>query len=146
MKSIVKFFSTKSVKEKLLKGTLSEGQLFIYFYLIMMYDAVGLTQQCLTIIGKQPSVIDLVNIWGYLIITGIGLLMLFLANGGVKGKNFLSKFFSFSFTVGLKYAIAFIILDALSKLIPPALIQPYEVTIYFLVNILMRRFKYEAQF
>ena len=137
MRSVINFFSTQSVGEKLAKGGLSDSQLFLYFYFIMMYDAFGLTQQCLAMIGKQPSVIDLVNIWGYLIITGIGLLILFFINGGMKGKNFLSKFFSFSFTVGFKYGVAFIMLDALSKLISPTFVQAYEIIIYFFINILM---------
>jgi len=33
----------------------------------------------------------------------IGLVLLFLANGGSRGNNFLTKYFTFSFTVGIKY-------------------------------------------
>lgn len=133
----ISFFSTNSVKEKITTGTLTEGQLFIYFYLIFMYDALGLTQQCISMIGKQASLIDLVNIWGYFIITGVGLLILFFANGGINGNSFVRKFFAFSFTVGYKYGIAFIILGSLSKFISASFVQMYEIIVYFIINLLM---------
>lgn len=110
---ITNFFSTKSVKEKITNGTLSEMQIFIYFYLILMFDTVSFVQQWLAIAGKQPTLLDWVNIWGLLIINAIGFIVLFLANGGSKGHHFLKKFFSFSFTVGYKYAILFFICTAL---------------------------------
>ncbi len=110
---IINFFSTKSVKEKIANGTLSEAQIFIYFYLILMFDTISFVQQWLAIAGKQPTLLDWVNIWGLLIINAIGYIVLFLANGGAKGHHFLKKFFSFSFTVGYKYAIIFFICTAL---------------------------------
>lgn len=109
MKQVADFFSTQSVKEKIAGGTLSEIQIFIYLYLILMFDTLSYVQQCLAIIGKQPTLLDWVNIWGLLIINAIGYIVLFFANGGSKGHDFLKKFFSLSFTVGYKYAILFFI-------------------------------------
>ncbi|WP_419420629.1 hypothetical protein ACNVED_04845 [Legionella sp. D16C41] len=131
------FFSTAAIKEKILTGTLSESQLFIYFYLIFMYDALGLTQQCLAMIGRQATLLDLVNIWGYLLITGVGLLILFIANGAAKGRNFVSKFFAFSFTVGYKYGLALILLDTLSIVGSSTANQIFKITIYLVINLLM---------
>jgi hypothetical protein len=113
LSKLINFFSTKSVKEKIANGTLSETQLFIYFYLILMFDTMSFVQQYLAIAGKQPTLLDLVNIWGLLIINAIGFIVLFLANGGSQGHNFLKKYFSLSFTVGYKYAIIFFICTAL---------------------------------
>jgi hypothetical protein len=110
---IATFFSTKYVTEKIANRTLSETQVFIYFYLILMFDTISFVQQCLAIAGKQPTLLDSVNIWGLLIINAIGYIAMFLANGGSKGNYFLKKFFSFSFTVGYKYAILFFICTAL---------------------------------
>lgn len=134
---ITHFFSTSFVKKQLIKGTLPEGQLFLYFYLILMYDALGLTQQCLAMIGKQVTLVDKVYIVGYLITTAIGLLILFIANGAFKGKNFVSKFFAFSFTIGFKYGIALIIFSYFSFFLYPSLRQAYEVAVYILMNLLM---------
>lgn len=110
---IISFFSTKSVKEKIANETLSETQLFIYFYLILMFDTISFVQQWLAIAGKQPTLLGWVNIWGLLTINAIGFVVLFLANGGSKGCHFLKKYFSFSFTVGFKYCILFFICTAL---------------------------------
>ncbi|STX52104.1 Uncharacterised protein [Legionella busanensis] len=131
------FFSTESIKEKILSGSLSESQLFVYFYLIVMYDALGLTQRCLSMIGRQATPVDLVNIWGYFIITGVGLLILFIANGASKGRNFVSKFFAFSFTVGYKYGIVLTLLDTLSIVGSSAANQILKITIYLIINLLM---------
>ena len=110
---IIRFFSTKSVKDKIANGTLSEKQSFIYFYLILMFDTISSVQQCIAIAGKQPTLLDWVNIWGLLVINAVGLIILFLANGGSNGRDFLKKYFSLSFTVGYKYAIIFYICTAL---------------------------------
>lgn len=134
---ILNFFSTKSVQDKILKGTLSEGQLFIYFYLILMIDTIDFVQQCLSVANKNVMPVDLVHIWGLLIINGIGYIILFVANGGTKGKNFLSKFFSISFTVGFKYGIAFIILSSLPNFLSALVIPRYDIGIFIIVNILM---------
>ncbi len=135
---IINFFSTKSVKDKIITETLSEGQLFIYFYLILMFDTITFVQQWLSIAGKTPTSVDLVNIWGLLIINGIGFIILFMANGGTKGKNFLSKYFSLSFTVGFKYFLAMIILQALPVFIPTLATPTYEIGCIFIgLNLIM---------
>lgn len=113
LNKITNFFSTKSVQGKIANGALSETQLFIYFYLILMFDTISFVQQCVAIAGKQPTLLDWVNIWGLLVINAIGFIVLFLANGGSKGHDFLKKYFSLSFTVGYKYAILFFICTAL---------------------------------
>ena len=137
MKSkIVSFFSTDSVKNKIVTGTLSEGQLFIYFYLILMFDTITFVQQWLSIARKTPTIVDLVNIWGLLIINAIGFIVVFLANGGTKGKNFLSKYFSLSFTVGFKYCLGMIILQAIPAFIFH-LTPAYEIGIFIIFNSLM---------
>lgn len=136
LSKIINFFSTKSVKEKIMANTLSEGQLFLYFYLILMFDTAAMTQQCLSVIGKNPTALELVNIWGFLIINAVGYLIVFLVNGGVKGKNLISKFFAFSLTVGIKYFFILVILDALMTILFP-MTQAYNIAMYVLVNILM---------
>lgn len=125
------FFSTKSVKEKIANRTLSEMQLFIYFYLILMFDTVTFVQQWLAIAGKQPTLLDWVNVWGLLIINTFGLIILFLMNGGSKGQDFLKKYFSFSFTIGLKYCILFFICSALFTS------QIHGIAAFIILNILM---------
>jgi len=134
---IVNFFSTQAGKEKIQTGQLSQTQLFSYFYLIMLFDYFGLTQQTLDMIGKTPSFIDYLNIWQNPILGVIGLILLFLVNGGSKGRDFLSKFFTFSFTVGIKYYVIYIILGYLPSYFPALASDYYEITLTILMNIMM---------
>ena len=80
--SFFKFFNTKTVKQKIQTDTLSQTQLFIYFYLITLFDFIGSTQQSLSLIGRSPTITDYLNIWENPALAAIGLILLYLVNGG----------------------------------------------------------------
>ena len=134
---LLSFFSTRAGKKKIQTGTLSQTELFIYFYLITMFDFFGLTQETLDMIGKIPSFIDYLNIWQFRIIGVIGAILLFLANGGSKGHDFLSKYFTFSFTVGIKYYFLYIILQNLPSYFPALATNYYEIPVNILIDVVM---------
>ena len=134
---ILSFFSTQAGKEKIQTGRLSQTELFIYFYLIMLFDYFGLTQQTLDMIGKTPKFIDYLNIWQFRIVAVIGLILLYLANGGSKGNYFLSKYFTFSFTVGIKYYFLYIVLEYLPNYFPALASNYYEIPVNILIDIVM---------
>lgn len=79
------FFNTNAVKQKIKTNTLSQIQLFLYFYIITLFDFIGSTQQSLSLIGKSPTIVDYLNIWELPIIAAIGLIALYLTNGGNSG-------------------------------------------------------------
>ena len=81
--------------------------------------------------------IDYLNIWELPIVAAIGLIFLYLVNGGNKGKDFLKKYFSFSFTVGFKYYILFMILESLPNYFSTLATNYYEIPINIIVNIIM---------
>jgi hypothetical protein len=134
---ILSFFSTRAGKEKIQTAKQSQTELFFYFYLIMLFDYFQLTQQTLDMIGKTPQFIDYLNIWQFPIIGVIGLLLLFWANGGGKGRDFLSKYFTFSFTVGIKYYFLYIALEYLPTCLPALASNYYEIPVNILINIVM---------
>jgi len=134
---LLNFFSTQAGKEKIQTGKLPQTELFIYFYLITLFDCFGLTQQTLDMIGKTPRFIDYFNIWLSPIIGVVGLILLFFLNGGSKGRDFLSKYFTFSFTVGIKYYILYILLEYLPTYLPVLTSNYYEIPINVLINIIM---------
>jgi hypothetical protein len=134
---ILSFFSTQAGKEKIQTGRLSQTELFIYFYLIMLFDYFGLTQQTLDMIVRTPTSIDYLNIWLFRIVGVIGLILFYLANGGNKGNNFLSKFFTFSFTVGIKYYCVDIVLEYLPNYFPELASNYYLIPLNILINIIM---------
>ena len=134
---LLNFFSTQAGKEKIQAGKLSQTELFIYFYLILLFDYLGSTQQALNMIGKTPRILDYLNIWTNPVLGIIGLILLFLANGGSKGHDFLSKYFTFSFTVGIKYYILYIFLEYLPTDFPALTSNYYEIPITVLINVIM---------
>lgn len=134
---ILDFFSTQAGKDKIQTGRLSQTELFIYFYLVMLFDYFGLTQETLDMIGKTPKFIDYLNIWQFRMVGVIGLILLYFANGGSKGNNFLSKFFTFSFTVGIKYYCLYIVLGYLPTYFPALASNYYEIPVNILIDILM---------
>ncbi|WP_131774995.1 hypothetical protein [Legionella anisa] len=137
LSKLLDFFSTKAGKEKIETGTLSQAQLFLYFYLIIVFDYISLTQQTLSVIGRQPNFIEYLNIWQFPIVGAVGLIILFLANGGTKGSHFFSKYFVFSFTVGIKYFLLYTILEYLPTYFPPLASNTYEVLVNIMINIIM---------
>ncbi|KTC88067.1 hypothetical protein Ldro_1686 [Legionella drozanskii LLAP-1] len=134
---VLNFFSTQAGKEKIQTGRLSQIELFIYFYLIILFDYFEFTQQTLGMIEKTPRPIDYLNIWEMPIFGVIGLLLLFFANGGSKGNNFLNKYFTFSFTVGIKYYFLYSALEYLPNYFPTLASNYYEISISILINIVM---------
>jgi hypothetical protein len=140
---IREFFSTRIVTEKLIAGSLPEGHLFLYFYIVMVFDWLQFTLLYLQVADRmasteQPIVFsDHLWIWSLFFITILGILICFIVNGGMKGKNFLPKFFSYSVTVGFKYGIAGLVIDNLPTLIPALKLPFYELFSIYALNIAM---------
>lgn len=127
------FLSTKVVKKKILNNQLSEGQLFAYFYLTLLFDTGSFTLQSLSVAGKQMTMLDAVNIYGLFIVNAVGFLILFMMNGAANGKDFLKKYFPLSFTIGLKYFIVFLLLS-----IAPQFSQPvFAMALFVIINVAM---------
>lgn len=137
LSSFFKFFSTKAVKQKIQTDKLSQTQLFIYFYIITLFDFIGSTQQSLSLIGKSPTITDYLNIWENPAIAAVGLILLYLVNGGNRGRDFLKKYFCFSFTVGIKYYFVFIILELLPNYFSILASNYYEIPVNVIVNLIM---------
>ena len=137
------FFNTRVVTEKLVTHTLPEGQLFLYFYIVIVYDWLQFTlgylqlAERLSNVGKPMGFADYFSVWSTFFFTALGLLICFVANGGMKGKDFLSKFFSYSVTVGFKYGIAGMLIDNVPTLLPALQGPFYELLSLYLVNITM---------
>jgi len=131
------FFSTKAVKNKIETGKLPQVHLFLYFYIITLFDFIGSTQQSLSLIGRSPVMTDYLNIWEQPVVAAVGLILLYLLNGGSRGKDFITKYFCFSFTVGIKYYFAFVILAYLPQHFTALASNYYEIPVNVILNIIM---------
>lgn len=134
---ILNFFSTRASQEKIKTGCLTQTQIFIYFYLITIFDSISLTLQSIALSGETLKFVDYINLWLTPAMAILGLVVLFLVNGGKKGSNFLNKYFMFSFTVGYKYFVAYLLLESLPHYIPMLEQSSYELSVNILMNIAM---------
>lgn len=86
---------------------------------------------------SDPTIWATISAWGYFFITSLGVLACYFANGGTKGNGFFLKYFSYSFTVGIKYAAIFLILGALPTDINPIKLPYHETVAFFCINLIM---------
>jgi hypothetical protein len=97
-------WDTKYVKSLLANRSLTEEKSFAYFFAIMGFDWLQFT----TIQLMRASNItdwERTGIVLTFLLTILGILFLFWCNGGIKGKDFLYRYFPLSFIVGWKFLI-----------------------------------------
>jgi hypothetical protein len=99
------FWDTKHLKSELAANAISEGKLFLYFFAITGFDWLQFTAIRLS---STPDTIydwERVDALSTLFLTVIGLIFLFLCNGGIRGKDFLYRYFPLSFVIGWKFMV-----------------------------------------
>lgn len=99
-------WNTRFLKSELSAHAISEGKLFLYFFAITGFDWLQFTFIRLSSTSGAMQDWEYANALSPLFITIIGLLFLFLFNGGVHGKDFLYRYFPLSFVVGWKFMVA----------------------------------------
>jgi hypothetical protein len=98
-------WDTKHLKSELAANAISEGKLFLYFFAITGFDWLQFTAIRLTAVSEVIADWERVDALSTLSLTAIGLVFLFLCNGGILGKDFLYRYFPLSFVVGWKFMI-----------------------------------------
>ena len=100
------FWDTKHLKLELATGAMSEGKAFLYFFAIMGFDWLQFTTFRLSPASVPISAWERVDAWLTFALTVFGLAFLFWCNGGVRGKDFLYRYFPLSFVVGWKFMVS----------------------------------------
>ncbi len=97
-------WSTGFVRDLLRTERLSEAAGFSYFLAIMTFDWLQFTVITTT---PTPTISPWSNTssWATFAVTVLGLLYLYLKNGGGVGKQFLHRYFPLSVTVGWKFVV-----------------------------------------
>lgn len=98
-------WDTTHVKSELAANAISEGKSFLYFFAIIGFDWLQFTAIRLSSVSRVISEWERVDAWSTLCLTAIGLVFLFLCNGGIHGKDFLYRYFPLSFVVGWKFMV-----------------------------------------
>jgi hypothetical protein len=136
--NVLEFFNSRDVKNKITKRTLTEARFFGYLFLVLTFDIYAYLQCKAVYLGNIKVFDSSVNLWAiYLFYVALGVVVFFIANMGFKGKNFLEKYFSYAFTIGIKYFVIFLILLALPKYIHVDNVLTYQLYVFYLLNNLM---------
>lgn len=102
------FWNTNKLKEKLKADSLTDGEVFPYFILYMIFFSIPL-----------PESWDSYNLWDYIdeihlfLVPILGAFYAFSKNKGKNGSNFLPRYFSIGWVLMLRfYILSFFILSS----------------------------------
>jgi hypothetical protein len=101
-------WDTRQLKSELALRAMPEAKVFLYFLAITTFDWLQLTAFRLWPNPEPLSVSAVVDAWFGLGITVVGVVFLFLCNGGSQGKDFLYRYFPLAVVVGWKFVAAMV--------------------------------------
>lgn len=138
---MLRYFSTKGVKEKIKAETLTENEVLSYFFLTVLYDSFFHSMAASRTYAIDDDVWYQFTAWSFFICTVMIWVYCFAVNGGPKGSRLLVKVFPLSVTVGYKYALILIVSVGLTNslmLSKPLWLDPllvYSINIAMAINI-----------
>ncbi len=103
------FWDTRHLTSELGARAMPEWQVFLYFLTITTFDWLQFTAFRLRPDAEPLSPSSQFAAWFGLAITVIGLVFLFLSNGGARGKDFLYRYFPIAVVVGWKFVVAMMV-------------------------------------
>ena len=86
-----------------------EGKIFLYFLAITTFDWIQLTAFRIQPNPEALSPSSQFEAWFGFGITVVGVVFLFLCNGGGRGRDFLYRYFPLSVVVGWKFVVAMVV-------------------------------------
>jgi len=96
------FWKIKQLKEDIKTGRFTEKDRFVYAFIYIVLCAAGIEAMSYLPI-ENPNVWDTLNSVGNILIPFIGTIFAYRANGGGEGSDFLGRFFSINFVVGIRF-------------------------------------------
>lgn len=118
----IHFFNTKALVSELATGKITERGAFQYFLANTLLWTLTLYYGIF--IGANISWMFLLELVIVLLITVLGLIKAFNANGGADGTNFVIRATCLSFPVGIKINILSIALGWLNYFVSPIIVDP----------------------
>jgi hypothetical protein len=103
------FWDTRHVKSELTTGAMPEAKVFLYFLAITTFDWLQLTVFRIRPNPAPLSLPEKFEAWFGIGITVVGVVFLFLCNGGGRGKDFLYRYFPLAVVVGWKFVVAMVV-------------------------------------
>ena len=103
------FWDTRHVTAELATRAVSETKIFLYFLAITTFDWLQFTAFRIRPNAEPLSLQAEFEAWFGLGITVVGVVFLFLCNGGGRGKDFLYRYFPLAVVVGWKFVAAMVV-------------------------------------
>ena len=102
-------WDARHVKSELAAHAMPEGKVFLYFLAITTFDWLQFTAFRIRPNPEPLSPSAQFDAWFGFGITVVGVVFLFLCNGGGRGKDFLYQYFPLSGVVGRKFVVAMVV-------------------------------------
>ena len=101
------FWKIEQLKEDIKSNRLSEKDRFIYTFIYIALGAIAM-ESMIWMPLENPNTLDSIDSFLNIIITCLGTYFSYKANGGASGVDFLGRFFSISFVVGIRFVVLLI--------------------------------------
>lgn len=94
----------EKLKKQIKNDKLTEKDRFIYVFIYVVLSAI--VNEVMTLLPlENGNVWDLINSLAYIVIIALGTLLAFKANGSNNGVDFVGKYFSIGFVVGIRFMV-----------------------------------------
>lgn len=101
------FWKIEALKEDIKNNRFTEKDRFVYGLIYIVLCAGGM-EAMMRLPIESPNVWDTIGSLGNILITFIGTIIVYRSNGGAAGKDFLGRYFSIGFVVGIRFLVLLI--------------------------------------
>lgn len=98
------FWKIEKLKEDIKNNRFNEKDRFLYGTINVVLWAVGMEVMARLPI-ESPNIWDTINSLGNIIIPLVGTILVYKANGGANGKDFLGRYVSIGFVVSIRFLV-----------------------------------------
>ncbi len=101
------FWKIDNLKEDIKNGRFTEKDRFVYCLIYIILCAVGM-EAMMRLPIERPNTWDTIASLGNILIPLIGTIIVYRANGGGAGKDFLGRYFSIGFVESIRFLVLLI--------------------------------------
>lgn len=101
------FWNIKELKRRLIAGAVAEHEVFFYFLAVLIIDTFVLSATGLLTSTEEADIWDYIDAAGYFVIVVAGAVALYHRNGGRSGQQFLVRYFSLLWVLGVRFLVYF---------------------------------------
>ncbi|MGF1761507.1 hypothetical protein L4D76_27100 [Photobacterium sagamiensis] len=101
------FWKIENLKKDIRAGEFTEQDRFIYAFIYIVLSIIGMEAMSFLSV-ENPNMWDTIGTVGNIVIPIVGTFFAYRANGAGDGSDFLGRFFSINFVVGIRFCVLLI--------------------------------------